>query len=496
MPTAESRFNRCLIPIERYTPSVPMNFLLRTDSYKFTHWKQYPPHTRRIYSYLESRGGMFPNTVFFGLQYYLKAYLEGSRFTPADIDEADEFCRQHFGSLLFNRAGWTRMHEKHSGRLPVRIKAVPEGTVVQTHNVLVSIENTDPEFPWLPNYLETLLLKVWYPTTVATLSREIKKVIKGFLERTGDPSLLPFKLHDFGYRGTSSEETAALGGAAHLLNFKGTDTVPGILLLHDYYHAKTMAGFSIPASEHSTITAWGKQHEVDAYRNMLNAYPEGVVACVSDSYNIYDACEHLWGELLKPDVLHRNGTLVIRPDSGDPVQVLTRVFEILGAKFGYETNSKGYRVLPSCVRVIQGDGVNMFTIQNMLFQLAKFHGWSADNISFGMGGALLQQVNRDTQKFAFKCSAAEIDDKWVPVYKDPITDPGKNSKHGRLILEESHPDQFHTIEDVQGDSYADKDRLAVVFQNGELTAEYDLDSIRKRAEVFAVEESRPAEKTQ
>lgn len=460
-----------------------MNFLLRTDSYKFTHWKQYPPGTERIYSYLESRGGMFSSTVFFGLQYYLKAYLQGARFTLADIEEAYEFCRQHFGSPLFNRAGWTRMHERYAGRLPVRIKAVPEGTVVQTHNVLVTIENTDPEFPWLPNYLETLLMKVWYPTTVATLSREIKKIIQGFLERTGDPSLLPFKLHDFGYRGVSSEETAGLGGAAHLLNFQGTDTVAGIILLRDYYHAKGMSGFSIPASEHSTITAWGKQQEADAYRNMLTAYPSGLVACVSDSYDVYNACEHLWGELLKPDVIHRQGTVVIRPDSGDPIQVLTRVFEILGSKFGYKTNAKGYRVLPPCVRVIQGDGVNMFTIQNMLFHLAKFHGWSADNIAFGMGGALLQQLNRDTQKFAFKCSAAEIKGKWVPVYKDPVTDPGKYSKHGRLALAETQPGEFHTIEDAQDESLASEDRLHTVFENGEITAEYDLDFVRKNAEL-------------
>ncbi len=467
-----------------------MNFLLRTDSYKFTHWKQYPPGTMRIYSYLESRGGMFPNTVFFGLQYYLRAYLQGARFTLGDVDEADEFCRQHFGSPLFNREGWTRMYEKYAGRLPVRIKAVPEGTVVQTHNVLVTIENTDPEFPWLPNYLETLLLKVWYPTTVATLSREIKKIIKGFLERTGDPALLPFKLHDFGYRGVSSEETAGLGGAAHLLNFLGTDTVAGIVLLRDYYHAKSMPGFSIPASEHSTITAWGKDHEADAYRNMLTAYPTGLVACVSDSYNIYNACENLWGELLKPDVVHRQGTLVIRPDSGDPIQVLSRVFEILGSKFGYETNPKGYRVLPACVRVIQGDGVNMFTIQNMLFHLAKFQGWSADNIAFGMGGALLQQLNRDTQKFAFKCSAAEINGQWSPVYKDPVTDPGKNSKRGKLLLAEIVPGQFRTVENLQGDAQTSEDRLEIVFENGEVIKEYELDSIRQRAEIFGTEEPR------
>src|SRR5437868_1025188 len=460
-----------------------MNFLLRTDSYKFTHWKQYPPKTTRIYSYLESRGGMFPNTVFFGLQYYLKHYFEGPRFTPADIAHADEFCLQHFGRDLFNRQGWTRLYDKHHGLLPVRIKAVPEGTVVPLQNVLVTIENTDPEFPWLTNYLETLLLKVWYPTTVATLSREIKNVIAGFLERTGDPSLLPFKLHDFGYRDVSSEESAAIGGAAHLVNFKGTDTVAGIVLLQDYYQAKSMPGFSIPASEHSTITAWGKEHELDAYRNMLQAYPTGLVACVSDSYDIYNACEKLWGEMLKPDVVHRNGTLIIRPDSGDPVTVLTRVFDILGEKFGSETNSKGYRVLSPCVRVIQGDGVNMFTIQNMLYQLSKFYGWSADNLAFGMGGALLQQLNRDTLKFAFKCSAAEINGKWQPVYKDPVTDPGKNSKHGRMALVESEPGRFHSIENVQGAEFENQDCLVPIFENGKILLNHDLDSIRERAEV-------------
>ncbi len=460
-----------------------MNFLLRTDSYKFTHWKQYPPNTTAIYSYLESRGGMFPATVFFGLQYYLKAYVQGPVFAEQDIAQADEFCRQHFGRDLFNRIGWTRLLQKHGGCLPVRIRAVPEGSVVSNLNVLATIENTDPDFPWLTNYLETLLLKVWYPTTVATLSREIKKIIKGFLERTGDPALLPFKLHDFGYRGVSSEETAAIGGAAHLVNFMGTDTVAGIILLQDYYHTKSMPGFSIPASEHSTITAWGKEHELDAYRNMLTAYPEGLVACVSDSYNIYNACEKLWGELLKPDIQQRKGTLVIRPDSGDPINVLTRVFEILGEKFGYETNAKGYRVLPPYVRVIQGDGVNMFTVQNMLYQLAKFHGWSADNIAFGMGGALLQQLNRDTQKFAFKCSAAKVDGQWRPVFKDPITDPGKNSKHGRLSLVETTPGTFHTVENVETSAASD-DRLATVFENGEIKKEYDFDSIRQRADLL------------
>lgn len=246
------------------------NLLLQTDSYKLTHFRQYPPKTEIVYSYLESRGGMFEETLFFGLQYLIKAYLEGQVFEKEDIYEARDFAKQHFGNdHCFNFDGWHRLYDKHQGRLPIRIRAVPEGTVVNTSNVLMTMENTDPEFPWLTNYLETLLLKVWYPTTVATLSRRIKQVIGRALERTGDPGLLNFKLHDFGYRGVSSEETAAIGGAAHLVNFMGTDTIAAIRLLQQFYNVKDMPAFSIPASEHSTITSWGKEHEVDAYRNML-----------------------------------------------------------------------------------------------------------------------------------------------------------------------------------------------------------------------------------
>src|SRR5579872_1681480 len=257
------------------------NFLLRTDSYKITHWKQYPPHTQRVYSYMESRGGMFAETVFFGLQYYLKRYLTGPVFTGEDIDEAEAFCNAHFGQKgHFNRSGWEYILKEYGGRLPVEIKAIPEGAVIPTLNVMLTMENTDDRCAWLTNYLETLLLKIWYPITVCTLSREMKRTMYAFLDRSGDPGLLPFKVHNFGYRGVSSEETAAIGGAAHLVNFMGTDTLAGIIMLRDYYGAKGMSGFSIPAAEHSTITAWGKDHEGDAYENMLTQYPTGTVSCV------------------------------------------------------------------------------------------------------------------------------------------------------------------------------------------------------------------------
>jgi nicotinamide phosphoribosyltransferase len=471
-----------IAPVRDLNKSPLSNLLLMTDSYKFTHWRQYPPGTERVYSYVESRGGMFKETVFFGLQYYLKHYLQGSVFIRENIDEADHFCREHFGREgYFNRVGWLELFERWGGRLPLEIKAVPEGTVVPVSNVMLTVENTDPRFPWLTNYLETLLLKVWYPITVATLSREIKRVFLMHLERTGDPSTVAFKLHDFGYRGVSSEETAALGAAAHLVNFQGTDTVAGIQLLRGFYGTHAMPAFSVPAAEHSTITAWGREHECDAYANMLNQFPEGIVACVSDSYDVFNACEHIWGEQLRDKVLSRNGVLVIRPDSGDPKTVVLKVLEILGEKFGFQVNHKGYKVLDPKVRIIQGDGVNYWTIQDVLTSMSRA-GWSADNISFGMGGALLQQLNRDTQKFAFKCSNITVAGKDRVVFKEPVTDAGKGQKRGRLALTR-RDGHLETILSGRQTGKSVNNLLETVFMNGEIKHEFTLEQIRQRAEL-------------
>jgi nicotinamide phosphoribosyltransferase len=352
--------------------------------------------------------------------------------------------------------------------------------VVPVSNVMMTVENTDSRFPWLTNYMETLLLKVWYPITVATLSREIKKVFLSHLERTGDPSLIGFKLHDFGYRGVSSEETAAVGAAAHLVNFQGTDTVAGIRLLQQYYGVQAMPAFSVPAAEHSTITAWGREHEREAYANMLQQFPQGTLACVSDSYDVFHACEHIWGEELRGQVLSRDGVLVIRPDSGDPKTIVVSVLEILGRKFGFETNAKGYKVLNPKVRIIQGDGVNYWTIQDVLTAATRA-GWSADNIAFGMGGALLQQLNRDTQKFAFKCSEVTISGQGHEVYKEPVTDRGKGQKRGRLALvRRDH--HFKTVT-VEREKSVPGGLLQTVFLNGEVRREWALEEIRRRAEV-------------
>jgi len=457
------------------------NPILNTDSYKASQWLQYPPNTSSIFSYIESRGGKYPETELFGLQMFLKEYLSRP-ITKQDIDEAEVFWKAH--GEPFNRSGWERLLEKYDGKMPVTIRAVPEGTIVPNGNVLVTVENTDSEFFWLTSYIETALLRaVWYPTTVATNSWTSKQIIKRYLEETGDVSGLSFKLHDFGARGVSSFESAGIGGAAHLVNFMGSDTVTGILYAMKYYNSASVVGFSIPASEHSTITSWGKLAEVDAYNNMLEQFggEDVLLACVSDSYDIYNAVENLWGGELRQKVLDMGGTLVIRPDSGTPSEVVLETVRLLDQQFGSEINNKGYKVLNPVVRVIQGDGITSETISEIL-EVLRVAGYSADNIAFGQGGALLQQVDRDTNKFAMKASAACVDGEWIDVYKDPITDSGKTSKKGRITLYRDESGAFVT-DRINAQLRPEwTDVLVDVFRNGQLLKDYSFDEVRANSE--------------
>jgi nicotinamide phosphoribosyltransferase len=457
------------------------NIIMLTDSYKVTHFKQYPPNTETVYSYFESRGGKYPEIVFFGLQYFIKRYLVGKVVTQEKIEQAAEMVTAHLGDpSSFNREGWEYILQEHDGVLPVVIKAVPEGMIVPVKNAMMTVENTDPKCYWLVNYLETLLVQVWYPMTVCTQSRFQKTVIKEYLEKTGcSLDGLAFKLHDFGFRGVSSVESAAIGGAAHLVNFMGTDTMVGYVCARMYYN-EPMAGVSIPAAEHSTITSWGKEQEVDAFKNMLTSFPKGLVAVVSDSYDIYKACTNLWGEQLKELIENRDGTLVVRPDSGDPPVIVVEVLECLGKAFGTTETSKGFKLLPKYIRVIQGDGISADSLPGILDAMVAAN-WAADNISFGSGGALLQKVNRDTQKCAFKCSEATVNGEVRDVYKDPITDPGKKSKKGRLTLEKNEDGEIVTITEGKGDPA--KDLLVKVFENGKLLKDYSFAEIKERAAV-------------
>lgn len=455
------------------------NLILDTDSYKASHWLQYPPDTVNVFNYLESRGGSYEKTVFFGLQYLLKEYLS-KPVTMKDVFEADDFFTKH--GLPFNLDGWRGIVADHGGFIPMRIKALPEGTVIPTGIPLLTCEATDARYFWVVGWFETMIMRLWYPITVATRSWYVKQSIRKALEETADnTSGLAFKLHDFGSRGTTSREAAAIGGASHLVNFKGSDTVVGVDLANRYYNAG-MAGFSIPAAEHSTITSWGREFETEAYDNMLRQFakPGSIVAIVSDSYDIYNAVNHIWGETLREKVVQSGATIVIRPDSGEPVTMVNQLLFDLERHFGSTTNSKGYRVLNN-VRIIQGDGLNPYVIEQIL-KSCKLAGFSADNVAFGMGGGLLQQVNRDTLRFAYKCSAVRIDSQidkgffhatWRDVYKNPVTDPDKKSKRGRIGV---------TADFKVCDDESPGNILQVVFEDGKIIKEIDFETVRANSE--------------
>lgn len=457
-----------------------MNLILNTDSYKYSHFAQYPPETAAISAYIEARrGGDYDQMVFFGLQMFLKDYL-AKPITQADIDEADAMITAH--GLPFNREGWDLLLARHNGYLPLAIEALPEGMVVPVGTPLVQVKNTDPDFFWLPTFIETSLLRaVWYPTTVATVSWHVRQMIAATLAKTcDDPAgVLPFRLHDFGARGTTSFEQAGIGGAAHLVNFMGTDTVSGLVYAKRFY-GEEMAGFSIPAAEHSTMTSWGEERESAAYENMLDQFGgDGkLVAVVSDSYDLFRAVRKIWGEELKEKVEKFGGTLVVRPDSGDATRVPIDTIEMLGEIFGYSLNQKGFKVLAPCVRVIQGDGITPKTIRILLEALVE-RGWSAENLAFGMGAGLLQRVNRDTLRFAMKANARQDKDgSWHGISKDPKTDPGKASKRYRqaVVMREGRP-QAALLKDIA----ENENLLQPVWENGQLKREWTFAEVRDRA---------------
>ena len=462
------------------------SIVLDTDSYKVSMWKQYPQGTEYVYSYIESRGGKYDVVEFLGIQAFAKR-LAKTRITKAMVEIADKFWTAH--GEPFNKEGWMYIVNKCGGKLPIRIRAAKEGLIIPTKNVLAVIENTDPNVPWLTTWVETPALRaVWYATTVGTTSWHIKQEILAYLEKSGDPLSIGFKLHDFGARGVSSLESAGLGGGAHLVNFMGTDTMSAVLSVMDTYGGD-VCGFSIPAAEHSTITSWGRENEVDAYRNMVKQFGgDGkILAVVSDSYDIYNACK-LWGTELKEDVIKSGATVVIRPDSGDPVVVVPKMLRILSETFGFTVNDKGYKVLNN-VRIIWGDGINNVSLSSILRTVVDVCGFSADNIAFGMGGGLLQQCDRDTLKFAMKCSSIGIRQwidpdhtsrgdgavlSWHDVFKDPITDQGKTSKKGRVTLfkTEDGKGYYTGVEDWR------KDCLETYYENGEQVFTQTFDEVR------------------
>lgn len=462
---------------------IQQDVILSSDSYKYSHWKQYPENTTWIFDYMESRGGLYEVTCFVGLQYYLMKYLS-TPITAERVEYAKSRIDAHMGPNIFDYEGWMRIVTVHGGRLPVRIRAVAEGSVVPVKNVLMTMESTDKALAWLPSFLETLLMKVWSPTTVATTSLTAKAIIAKYLEETADNlDGLPFKLHDFGDRGVSSPESAGLCGLAHLVNFMGSDTTSALEVAKHFYGC-AMSAFSIPATEHSSMTILGKDGEYVQMKRFIEQFADAKIkACVSDSFDIYKAMDFLG--TLKPLLQEQGSTAVCRPDSGCPIKMSLACVDHLASVFGYSTNSKGYKLLDPTVRVIYGDGIDDPMVIRDILENLKHNGYSADNIAFGMGGGLLQKNNRDTQKFAIKCSAAEVDGVKRDVYKDPITDHGKKSKKGVLDLIIDEEGKFQTVAISASIGFKiplDNSALVTVFENGEVLVKYTLDEMRETAD--------------
>ena len=456
------------------------NLILDVDSYKVTHFNQYPQNTKKLYAYIEARNLNSEELIFFGLQAFVKKYLLNP-ITQDDIDEAEKFLLSHIG--VFNRDDWEYILNEHGGFLPIEIKSLDEGTVTNKKIPLLDITNTDEKVPWLVTYIETALLRsLWYPSSVATISREIKKIIFRYLDDTctNFDDQLPFKLHDFGARGVSSYESSRIGGAAHLLNFLGSDTVEGAMFLKDYYDG-TDISYSIPASEHSTITAWGKDNENKAHENIINQFLlEGkVIASVIDSYDTFETASKTISSELKEKIINSKGTLVVRPDSGKLPDTIIELLNTLSSEenFGYTLNSKGYKELPSYIRVIQGDGVDKNSIEDILISM-KENNYSAANITFGMGGALLQKLDRDTYSFAMKVSAIHDGNTWKDVYKEPSNDKTKNSRRGRFAIVKNDE-----LEVIDLEKLSQTNLLKTRYKDGKLYNETDLKVIRNKVEI-------------
>lgn len=463
------------------------NICLLTDSYKLTHHYLYPKGTEKIYSYLESRNGAeFNKTIFYGLQYILKKYLEGNVVTEEKVTEAEKIVDAHIAPGIFNTEDWMYIVEKLEGKLPVEIKAVPEGTPVNVDNVLMTVENTDKHAYWLPNYLESLLLQVWYPSTIATLSCEIKKLCNFYLDITASSKdNLNFMLHDFGYRGASSTESSRLAGSAHLLSFSGTDTVPALSVAANYYNTSEIQGFSVQATEHSVMTAMGPDGEIDQAINVVKSAHDGILSMVIDSYNyreflINASCKGYKLNDKIQNFLNKEETnkIVFRPDSGEPISTTLDCLSIMEEGFGCHRNSKGYKLFNANIGLLWGDGLDYHKIRDILFAI-KSNGWAAENIIFGMGGGLHTSVNRDTQRNAFKCSAQLRNNQWIDIFKKPL-DSSKKSKKGRFKLLKDDNFNFTTVPiDTPGE-----DQLRTVFKNGELLIDDSFEDIKKRTENY------------
>jgi nicotinamide phosphoribosyltransferase len=431
---------------------------LLCDFYKISHREQYPAGTEKIYSTWTPRDSRLPQidkVVAFGFQAFIKEYLIdyfNTYFFERPLEDIlYEYSRVISATLNIDNPDTSHIKALHElGYLPLRIKAVKEGTQVPVRVPMLTVENTIPEFFWLTNYIETLMsCSLWQMCTSATLAKRFQMVLKQWASVTGGSSdFVPFQGHDFSMRGMGSLESAKYSAAGHLLSFVGTDSIPGILFLEDNYGAnveKELVGTSIPATEHSVMCAYG-QDELESYRNIItNVYPKGFVSIVSDTWDLWNVLTTVIATL-KPEILAREGKVVVRPDSGDPVRIICGdplsdnpnavrgVIEILWDIFGGTVNEKGYKELDPHIGAIYGDAITIDRCIEICRQL-EAKGFASTNMVYGIGSFTYQYNTRDTFSFALKSTYARINGEERMLFKNPVTDSGiKKSQKGMVTL--------------------------------------------------------------
>lgn len=494
-----------------------INPLFAVDFYKQSHYRQYPEGTSKIYSNLTPRKSRFSEitgVVFFGLQYYLLQYLikEWNElfFNRPKAQVLKEYQRMMDCTLGKGAISTDHISQLHDlGYMPLKIKALPEGTVSPIGVPVMTITNTVDHAYWLVNFLETSLsYSIWQIITSATIAFEYRKLLTNFaMETVGEDSFVTWQGHDFALRGLSSLESGALSGAGHLLSFTGTDTIPAISFLEQYYGAdveKELVGASVPATEHSVMCMGTKDDEIGTFKRLLDLYPTGILSVVSDTWDLWKVCTEYLPQL-KEQIMARDGKLVIRPDSGDPADIICGsavdgspagkgVIELLWETFGGTVSKEGYMVLDPHIGAIYGDSISLSRAHEICTRL-KAKGFASTNIVFGIGSYTYQMNTRDTFGFAMKATYGEVQKSvdtsmsYGPasttvtecreIFKDPITDDG-TKKSAKGLLQVVRVDGVLKLRDQVTKEEEGAGELQLVFLDGQLVVDNTLSDIRKR----------------
>lgn len=491
-----------------------MNPIFGVDFYKYGHRDQYPKDTTQVYSNWTARAARVPapdGVIFFGLQYFIKQVLldewdmyffqRGWPYVKADYQE---LMRDTLG---IGNADTTHLEWLHNlGYLPIKIWALPEGFSTPLRVPSLVITNTKPQAYWMPNFLETVLSNtLWKACTSATTARIYRQIFTRYAKMAGetDLSFVDWMGHDFSFRGMSGREDAILSGMGHLLSFSGTDTVPAILATKEYYNASLTCGGSVPATEHSVMCAGEQDGEQETFRRLIqDIYPNGVVSVVSDTWDLWKVLTE-YVPNLKDVILNRGASgsiparLVIRPDSGDPVKIMTGddskpfdtpegagVLNLLARALGVTTNAAGYDLIKKA-GAIYGDSITPERAEQICERAVK-HGYSPFNFVLGIGSFTYEFVTRDVYGFAMKATAVVRDGKLIDIFKKPVTDTGlKNSLKGipAVYRTEDSTDEkpIYFATDGNQPEALDNCEFLKVFEDGRLLVDHNFDDIRKRA---------------